>query len=489
MSERERHLFRLALAIVFGVTAVRLAALIVSPLELYPDEAQYWWWAQSPAFGYFSKPPMIGWIIWATTAVFGNAEWAIRLASPLIHAGTALLLFGIGQRAGDVRTGFWSSIAYLTLPGVAYSSVLISTDVPLLFFWALALYAFLRGLEARSWVWTILCGAALGFGLLSKYAMAYFVVCAVLAAILLPSARRMVFSRHGLAALVVGLVILSPNIWWNAHHHFATVGHTESNADWSRAHFSILNALGFLGGQFGVFGPIMMAGLIVALWRLARSRMKSQPDLLLSAFVLPPILIITVQAFIADANANWAATAYVAAVPIAVAALLQWWKGAALWASIALHGLAMLLLCAIVVAPSVADGLGLGNAFKRMEGWSALGRAVASQAAAQPYDAIVAENRSIVAELLYYARPRHIPILVWDRDSRIRDHFQMTLRLTPAHGRHVLLAVEPSAARKVLATFDSIRPLRTVTILVGGHRTRAISLYDARGYEGPQPFR
>ncbi len=489
MNEQERHLYRLALAIVFAVTAVRIAALALSPLELYPDEAQYWWWAQSPDLGYFSKPPMIGWIVWATTAIFGSAEWAIRLASPVIHAGTALLLFAIGRRASDARTGFWSSIAFLTLPGVSYSSVLISTDVPLLFFWALALYAFQRALEARSWRWSILCGIALGLGMLSKYAMAYFAICAILAAILLPAARREVFSRHGLAALALGLVILSPNIWWNAHHHFATVGHTESNADWSRAHFSVLNALGFLGGQFGVFGPLMMAGLLAALWRLARSRETNRAGVFLSAFVLPPIVIITMQAFIADANANWAATAYIAAVPLAVGALLRWWKGAILWASMALHGVVLLVLCAILIAPSVADGLGLGNAFKRMEGWGALGKAVASRAAATPYDAIVAENRSVVAELLYYARPRRIPILVWDRDQRIRDHFQMTLRLTPANGRHVLLVLEPGSVPAVLATFDSNRPLGTVTIPVGGHRTRKISLYDAFGYEGPQPSR
>ena len=482
----DRTLFRLALAIVAAVTLVRVIVLIVSPLNLYPDEAQYWWWAQTPDLGYFSKPPMIGWIVWLTTAIFGNAEWAIRLASPLIHAGTALLLFAVGKRAFDARVGFWSALAYLTLPGVSYSSVLISTDVPLLFFWALALYAFFRALEDPSWRWTVLCGAAIGFGMLSKYAMAYFVLCAILAAIAVPAARRFVFGVRGLAVLALGLLILSPNIWWNAQHHFATVGHTEHNADWTHAHFDPASILGFLGGQFGVFGPILMLGLIAGWWRVVRKSPRAPNELLLTAFSLPPILIITVQAFISEANANWAATAYIAAVPLAVAALLRWWKARGLWASFALNAVAMLVMWAVFAAPPVADTIGLGNAFKRMEGWRAVGQAVASEAAAKPYGAIATNNRSVIAELLYYAQPRNIPVLDWDRTPAVRDHFQMTLRLTPALGRHVLLAIDPASASTVLATFDSHALIRTVTIPVGGHRVRATALYDAHDYRGPQ---
>ena len=72
------------------------------------------------------------------------------------------------------RVAFWSALAYLTLPGVSYSSGLASTDAPLLFFWALALLAFLRASTDKGWRWALLCGAALGLGVLAKYAMLFF---------------------------------------------------------------------------------------------------------------------------------------------------------------------------------------------------------------------------------------------------------------------------------------------------------------------------
>ena len=50
---------RLTALILLGLLALRLAAVLLSPLELYADEAQYWRWGQSLDWGYYSKPPLI----------------------------------------------------------------------------------------------------------------------------------------------------------------------------------------------------------------------------------------------------------------------------------------------------------------------------------------------------------------------------------------------------------------------------------------------
>jgi 4-amino-4-deoxy-L-arabinose transferase-like glycosyltransferase len=482
-----QDLLRLAVGIIAAITVVRVVVLIVSPLQLYPDEAQYWWWAQNLDWGYFSKPPLIAWIIRLTT-IAGDQEWAIRLASPLLHGATALLLFGIGRLAYDARVGFWSALAYATLPGISYSSGLISTDVPLLFCWATALYAFLRGLDDPRWRWAMVCGAAFGFGLLAKYAMAYFVLCAILAAVMNRKARAFVLSWRAVVALVLSLAILSPNLLWNAAHGWPTFVHTQSNANWSHAHYSFGNAGSFVLGQFGVFGPLMMAGYLGALWRLALGKEKGSSTLVLAAFSVPVLVLIVAQSFISDANANWAASAYVSPIPLAIVELLSWWRGRALAASFAIAAIALLALWTGQVSPAAADRLGLGNALKRETGWRELGREVAVESHRAPYDAIATANRSVLAEFLYYARPRTVPIRAWDANPVPRDHFQMTMPLTPSFHR-VLLAIAPNEAPKVLATFDSVKPLHTLVVSVGAHRTRTLALYDASGYRGSQPRR
>ena len=38
-----------------GLTLARLIALFRTPLELYPDEAQYWLWSRTLSFGFVSR--------------------------------------------------------------------------------------------------------------------------------------------------------------------------------------------------------------------------------------------------------------------------------------------------------------------------------------------------------------------------------------------------------------------------------------------------
>ncbi|MEO0320617.1 MAG: glycosyltransferase family 39 protein, partial [Pseudomonadota bacterium] len=165
------------------IVCVRLIALGTSQLDLGPDETQYWFWAQSPAFGYFSKPPMIAWLIGATTGLFGDASWAVRLASPLLHGGTACFLFALTHHLYDRKIAFWAGTGWLIMPGIAFSATLMTTDVPLLFFWSGALYIFALIMVERtprfgepSLGLGVMLGVFMGLGFLSKYAMIYFLI-------------------------------------------------------------------------------------------------------------------------------------------------------------------------------------------------------------------------------------------------------------------------------------------------------------------------
>ena len=76
-----------------GLTLLRIVALILSDADLGPDEGQYWFWSQAPAFGYFSKPPMIAWVIFT--------DW-------LKLAGGKVLLGGV---SGLLAAVVWWAIA------------------------------------------------------------------------------------------------------------------------------------------------------------------------------------------------------------------------------------------------------------------------------------------------------------------------------------------------------------------------------------------
>jgi len=126
------------------VTALRLLALSAASTDLYVDEAQYWSWAQHPAWGYFSKPPLIAWLISLSQTVCGTGEACVRAPSALAWAVTAAAAAGLGSTLYGDRAGLWAGLSALLAPGAAYSARIISTDAPLLAFWSLTLLAFVR---------------------------------------------------------------------------------------------------------------------------------------------------------------------------------------------------------------------------------------------------------------------------------------------------------------------------------------------------------
>lgn len=482
--------FELALLIIGLITAARIVVLFTADYDLGPDEAQYWSWAQHPAFGYFSKPPMIAWLIALSTALVGDGEAAVRLPAPLLHMATSLVVYALARDLYDQRTAFWSALIYATAPAVWFSSGLITTDVPLLLFWALALLALRRTLDRRSMVWAIVLGIALGLGFLSKYAMLYFLLCAGLYLGLSAEHRWMLWGRRALVALVVAGVIAAPNILWNLNHGLSTVEHTAANANWGANLFNPGKLLEFIGAQLGVFGPLLFGALI---WGMAslRKRLRDDADLFLVCFVLPILAVVTLQAFVSRANANWAVPAYVAAAVLVVAWLRRarrgWWI---VPTSVAVHTSLAAVLCALILSPALVEALGRSNDFKRVHGWHTLGAAVAEVAAAghdgRPYSALLTNDRLVHAELLYYARPHRQPVVTWEPDGNPGNHYELTSPFTPDLGGNVLLVSRyPEAeVQGILSRFRSYQPLSAPEVPLGGSRTRTLYLFAAADYRG-----
>src|SRR4029078_7911818 len=110
--------------------------------------------------------PMIAWVIRAASAVCGDGEVCIRASSPVLYTLASLMCYLSGGALFDTRVVFWSAIVFATVPGV--SSLLITTDVPLILFWTIALYAWIMLVKRQSMGFAVLLGLAGGLGLLTQ---------------------------------------------------------------------------------------------------------------------------------------------------------------------------------------------------------------------------------------------------------------------------------------------------------------------------------
>ena len=158
LKEHRRTSLALLLPILLGLTFVRLIGLRFSVVDLFYDEAQYWAWSRDLAFGYSSKPPFLAWIIAVAETVCGSSEACIRAPAPVLYFGTCLATYGVAKVLYDERTAFWAALLVVLAPGAIFSARIISTDVPLMFCWALALLFYLKLLGTSRLGWGIMFG-------------------------------------------------------------------------------------------------------------------------------------------------------------------------------------------------------------------------------------------------------------------------------------------------------------------------------------------
>ncbi|GGE54819.1 glycosyl transferase [Actibacterium pelagium] len=453
----------LTLAVVLGLTVYRLGFLWFSRMDLFVDEAQYWLWGQELAFGYYSKPPLIGWTIRAVTELAGSdAPFWVRFPVPILHGVTALILGRVAKGLWDARAGFLVAVGYLTLPVVAVGSVQMSTDTVLFPFMALALAGYLRLLQTGGKAYAVLAGFALGIGFLAKYAAFYFLICAGLAALFIPQAR-LGWRSAGLVLLAF-FVAISPNVVWNLLNGLTTVEHTMDNADWvrdpgARAGLNYDNLLTFFASQFAVFGPVLMAAL---LWQPLRDR--RWPFGFFQLFTLPIIALVCVQALLSNAYANWAASAYLAGT----LAVLPWLSRRWLIGSFVINAGFCLI---IPITTLFADDV---KFLERYTGLDEMSDALIDTARAEGLNTIVASERNILSDLYYTGRDSGLTFYSTPPEGRAMNHYAQSYPLPGDLNKEVLLV---SRSNEQPDCDGPVAAVATLAPDTGAFRKRSVYLY------------
>lgn len=427
------------------LTALRIAALWISPLELVFDEAQYWSWSRDLTFGYFTKPPLIAWAIAGTTAVCGDSAACVRSLSPLCHAVTAVLVYVAALKLYGRRTALVAGFTWITMPGVAVSSFLMTTDTLLLMFWSIALVALVLYRERPSLGLAVVFGLAVGFGLNAKYAMIYLPPLVAVAAIADPALRRALRPAHVLVALAIGFGMIAPNLLWNVSHGFVTVTHTGHNMGWTLHSLNPKDGVEYFFAQFAVAGPIIFATMVLAVFGLRRSD-RPETDRMLLWLSWPIVIMITIQGFLAHANANWGATAFPAGVVFAAAVLAlgryRFW--------LKLHVAISLLVTAVILGftalgPPPVDSE-LTKSFRQLRGWQQTADNLAEVHEREGTKRIVTFGRSLTAGMIYALRETDIPVLALRmQGAQPFDHFQMDRPWYPDGDRDGTLLFGPPA--------------------------------------------
>jgi dolichol-phosphate mannosyltransferase len=237
-----------ALAMVAYSVVMRL--LFAGAVDLMPQEAYYWLYAQHIDIGYLDHPPMVAWMIWLSTAVLGESELAVRLPACLTWMVTATFVFLFARNLFG-RTVAWRTVLLLAvLPAYFGVGFLMTPDAPLYACWAGCLFFLERALVAeRRGAW-LGVGVCLGLGMLSKYTIALLGPAIILFVLTDRRSRRWLLRPEPYLAILCSLAIFSPVIIWNAMN------------DWASFAFQGPRRLKG-GGEFGLFDLIGNATVLL----------------------------------------------------------------------------------------------------------------------------------------------------------------------------------------------------------------------------------
>ena len=294
-----------------ALTLIRLSMLGSTDLEF--DEAHYWMWSERLAPGYFSKGPGIAFAIRASTMLFGATEFGVRFWSPMLAAGTSLMLFYFGKRLFSENVGLWAVIAFNVTPIFNIGAFVLTTDALSIFFWMAAIFTFYVATEKspRFTFWWPLTGLLIGLGFLGRYTNAFEIVCVLLVLAFAPRLRQE-FKRPGLYWLLAIFVVCTiPPIVWNARHAWITLIHLRTRGGLAEeVGFRPLEPLKFFGEHFIFYSPLLFGLLVWAVigsWRRVNQQFKV---LFLFWFGLPVFAFYFLLSLNHVATPNWDAVSF-----------------------------------------------------------------------------------------------------------------------------------------------------------------------------------
>lgn len=387
------------------LTLLRLVLAAYIPLA--PDEAYYRIWALAPASGYLDHPPMVA--VWVRLGMWlaGDTAEGVRFMGPLSAClGTLPLVQAAScwlqkqwapeqARMGAIRVGV---LLNGTL-AIGLGTLVMTPDTPLLLFMALMLWGLVHVCVAgqpRMW---LVVGLAAGLGFDSKYTALLPVAGVVLWLLVTREGRAWLRTPWPWCAALVALVCVSPVIWWNAHHAWASFFKQGGRVgDWHPAR--VLTFMGeLLGGQVGLASPLVFLFFAGGVWLLWTQRDGFTTLLLCMIFL--PLAVFVQHALGARVQANWPVVLYPTLALAAARVTWPWWKTAG-FVGVALAG----VVCVQAAFMPFRLSPHLDMTLRQMGGWPEF---VQSVSARVPKDApLVADEYGLASELAFYAPERSV---------------------------------------------------------------------------------
>lgn len=230
--------------VLLGILLLKIVLhyLLIHPAyELHRDEYLHLDQGRHLAWGYISVPPVTSWLSFLLQ-LLGNGVFWVKAIPALFGALTLLLVWkSVEELKGGLFACILSTLALL-FSILLRLNLLYQPNSLDVFFWTLTYYILIRYINTKQDKWLYAAGLSLAFGFLSKYNI-LFLAAGLFPVLLLSEHRRIFTNKHFYFSLLIGLLIVSPNLLWQYQNHFPTLTQLRELSERQLVHVNRFNFL------------------------------------------------------------------------------------------------------------------------------------------------------------------------------------------------------------------------------------------------------
>jgi hypothetical protein len=238
-----------------------LQFVLINPVyELHRDEFLYLNQADHLAFGYICVPPFTALISKIIYMLGGSIFW-IRFFPALFGALTILFAWLIVESLGGSMISTILATSALVFSALIRINILYQPNSFDILAWTIIFYLLIKFIQSEKNRWLIYLSVIIAAGFYNKYNI-IFLIAGLLIGLLLTYQRKIFTNPAFWKALIISLILLSPNIIWQVRNHFPVFQHMKvlkSNQ------LDNNTSIGFLRSQIMFFFgslPLTLAALV-----------------------------------------------------------------------------------------------------------------------------------------------------------------------------------------------------------------------------------